>query len=92
MTDDVRHAVVDRIVEDLAVLLVGPDEREHHLPADQLPPGAGEGAWLLVTGEGTSLRVVGHDAAGEADRRARSEERRARLRRTRGGGRFDGGR
>lgn len=92
MTDDARRAVVDRIVEDLAVLLVDPDEQEHHLPADQLPPGAGEGAWLLVAGEGTGLRVVGHDTAGEADHRARNEERRSRLRRTRGGGRFGGGR
>ncbi|MEX2619851.1 MAG: DUF3006 domain-containing protein [Egibacteraceae bacterium] len=88
MTDDPRHAVVDRIVEGVAVLLVDPDEQEHHLPADQLPPGAGEGAWLLVTGEASDLRVVGHDSAGEAERRAQQEERLARLRRTRRGGRF----
>lgn len=88
MTEETRRAVVDRIVEGLAVLLVEPDEQEHRLPADRLPPGAGEGAWLLVAGEGSSLRVVGHDTAGEAERRARNEERLARLRRTRRGGRF----
>lgn len=88
MTDDTRRAVVDRIVEGVAVLLVDPDEQEHHLSAEQLPAGVGEGAWLLVTGEAPDLRVVGHDPAGEAERRAQHEERLARLRRTRRGGRF----
>lgn len=88
MTDDTRRAVVDRVVEGVAVLLVGPDEQEHHLPAEQLPAGAGEGAWLIVAGEAPDLRVVGHDPAGEAARRAQQEERLARLRRTRRGGRF----
>lgn len=84
---DVR-AVVDRIVEGHAVLLVGPDEREHHLPAEELPDGAGEGSWLRVAGSGADLRVVGPDPQGEAGRRADNAERVARLRRTRRGGRF----
>lgn len=83
-----RRAVVDRIVDGVAVLLVGPDEHEHELPAADLPAGAGEGAWLLVTGAGAGLRVVGVDEPGETEHRARTEQRMARLRRDRGGGRF----
>ena len=93
MTDppDVNRAVVDRVVDGVAVLLVEPDEHEHHLPADSLPEGAGEGAWLLVTGSGPDLHVVGRDVEGEEARRADAETRIARLRRTRGAGRFDPG-
>lgn len=93
MTDapDVHRAVVDRVVDGVAVLLVEPDEREHHLPADGLPDGAGEGAWLLVAGSGPDLHVVGRDVEGEEARRADAEGRIARLRRTRGSGRFDPG-
>lgn len=91
MTDDpdVRRAVIDRIVDGQAVLLVHPDEHEHHLPADRLPAGAGEGAWLLVAGSGPDLHVVDRDARGESERRAAAEKRLGRLRRTRRGGRFD---
>lgn len=86
---DVRRAVVDRIVEDIAVLLVEPDEQEHQLAAGDLPAGAGEGAWLLVTGHGAGLRVVGRDAKGEEGRRSEISRRMTRLRRARGGDRFD---
>lgn len=90
MTDDpdLRRAVVDRIVDDVAVLLVGPDEDEHRIALRDLPVRVGEGAWLQVTGSGPDLRVVGVDTAGEADHRARAEQRMARLRRNQGGGRF----
>lgn len=85
---DNRRAVVDRIVDDQAVLLIEPDDAEHHLPADRLPDGAGEGAWLLVTLSGADVTVLGTDPAGEAARRRDVEERVEQLRRTRRGGRF----
>ncbi|HVL99681.1 MAG TPA: DUF3006 family protein [Egibacteraceae bacterium] len=88
---DLRHAMVDRIVEGLAVLLVAGDEAEHHVPAAALPAGAGEGTWLLVRGAGADLTLVGVDTEGERAARRDVEERVARLRRTRGGGRFGDG-
>lgn len=83
-----RRAVVDSIGEGQAVLLVGPDQQEHHLAADSLPDGTGEGAWLIVTGAGDDLTVVGTDREGEAARRGEMDARVERLRRTRRGGRF----
>lgn len=85
---DVRRAVVDRVADGVAVLLVGPDEKEHRTPAEALPAGAGEGAWLLVAGAGSALRIVGRDPGGEAARRRDVSERMARVRRDRRGGRF----
>lgn len=47
-----EKAVVDRIVDGhTAVLLVGEDEREMLVSVNDLPEGAGEGAWLLVIGD-----------------------------------------
>ncbi|HVM12703.1 MAG TPA: DUF3006 domain-containing protein [Egibacteraceae bacterium] len=86
---DVRRAVVDRIVEEQAVLLVEPGDEEQHLPAERLPAGAGEGAWLLVTLSGGDVTVVGTDPEGERSRRRDLDERVEQLRRTRRSGRFD---
>lgn len=83
-----RRAVVDRIVEGQATLLTEPDGEQHHLDAGSLPDGTGEGAWLIVTGAGDDLTVVGTDREGEAARRGEMDARVARLRRTRRGGRF----
>lgn len=85
---DTRRAVVDSIADGQAVLLVEPDQREYHLPADSLPEDTGEGAWVLVAGVGDDLRVVGTDPEGEAARRGDMDARVERLRRTRRGGRF----
>lgn len=87
---DTRRAVVDRIVEGQALLLVEPGGEEHRLAADLLPDEAGEGSWVLVTGAGAGLTVVGTDPEGEQARRDDMDERMARLRRTRRGGRFGG--
>lgn len=50
MTDDGSHtATVDRIVEGIAVCLIEADGEvvdEHHLDADELPDGCGEGTVL----------------------------------------------
>jgi hypothetical protein len=74
-------AVVDRIVDGRrAVLLVGEAEVEVHVEVGLLPAGTGEGDWLRI----------GFTADPEltAARRAAMEERLARIRRTRRGGRF----
>lgn len=84
----IRRAVVDCIIEGQAVL-IEPGGEEHHLAADSLPEDAGEGAWVLVTGAGDDLTVVGTDPEGEAARRGEMAARVESLRRTRRGGRFE---
>lgn len=44
-----EKAAVDRIDEGIAVLLVGPEERELLAPIGQLPSGVRAGDWLRVT-------------------------------------------
>lgn len=84
-----RRAVVDRIIGGQAVLLVEPGGEEQHIAADSLPEDTGEGAWVLVTGAGHDLTVVGTDPEGEAARRGEMAARVESLRRTRRGGRFE---
>lgn len=75
-------AVVDRIEDAMhAVLLVGPDEVELVVDVTLLPEGTGEGDWLRVG--------FVRDLALTAERREALERRMDRIRRTRGGGRFD---
>ena len=89
MSDELEHAVVDRIVDGQAVLLVGADEDERQLPIEALPEDAGEGDWLYVTRSAAGeLRIVGVDHSGTAARREELSGRLDRLRRTRTRGRF----
>lgn len=89
MTDQelTARAVVDRVTDGVAVLLVGDDQVERHLPLAELPDGCGEGSWLLVV-DGSSPRVVDVDHEGEEQARARNRSRLASLRRKRSTGRF----
>lgn len=75
-------AVVDRIEDGThAVLHVGPDEVELIVDVALLPHGTVEGDWLRV---GLSA-----DPERTASRRTALEGRLGRIRRSRGGGRFD---
>lgn len=75
-------AVVDRIEDGThAVLHVGPDEVELIVDVALLPEGTAEGDWLRV---GLSA-----DPERTASRRTALEGRLDRIRRSRGGGRFD---
>ena len=47
----VEQAVLDRIVQQQAVLLVGEKEEERILPAEALPPDCKPGDWLLLQTE-----------------------------------------
>lgn len=51
-----ERAVVDRIEEGSAVLLVGDEERELVVPIGSLPKSSGPGVWLRVTLEGEGLK------------------------------------
>lgn len=88
MSDPVR-AVIDRIVDDRAVVLVGKDESEVHVPTATLPDGAEEGTVVLVE-LGDEPRVVEVDERETDARHAALADRLDHIRRTRGSGRFDG--
>ncbi len=42
-------AVIDRIVDGVAVMLLGEDEHKVEIPVALLPEGAREGSWLKVS-------------------------------------------
>jgi hypothetical protein len=48
MSESIVKAFVDRIEGDIAVLLVGAEQREFNLPKRHLPRGAGEGSALIL--------------------------------------------
>lgn len=52
-------AVVDRIVDGLAVVLVGAEGDEWDFPLDLLPADVGPGTELELEGHGRDLRVTG---------------------------------
>jgi hypothetical protein len=84
------RAVVDRIVDGTtAVLLVGPGEREAHVPAETLPDGVGDGTWLLVDPDTHPVEVLGVDRELTDRRAADISTRMERIRQERHGGRFD---
>lgn len=81
-----KRAVVDRIEGGFAVLLVGEREQEHHVPAADLPTGAGEGSWLTVYEDEDGLHIAGVDGDVADEKREAVRELRDRLRDR--GGRF----
>ena len=74
-----ERAVVDRIEEGMAVLLVGEDERELVVPLRDLPKGTEAGVWLRVLIEGGSLKQAQVDSETTRQRRARIQEKMDRL-------------
>lgn len=57
-------AVFERIADNrFAVLLVGDQERELHVPVEQLPADASPGCWMQVTISGEKLINATIDAA-----------------------------
>lgn len=48
--------MIDRIVDGkTAVLLLGDEQAEYLCPVEKLPPGSGEGSWLIVRIKGEEL-------------------------------------
>lgn len=65
--------MIDRIVDSAqAVLLVGETETEHVVPIEQLPDGATEGTWLVLSignaGEVADIEID-DQASGEMEKR-----------------------
>lgn len=75
-----HQAVIDRIVDGAAVLLVGDDERELSVPLHLLPPAVEEGSWLLIDLEGDDLLSAELDPSTTSQSRARIEAKLERLR------------
>lgn len=86
--DAPQQAVIDRIVEGVAVLLVSIEEREVRVPADAVPEGAGEGSVVRVR-PGDPPEILGVDETETARRREEAAGRLERLRAERATGRFD---
>lgn len=84
-----QPAVIDRITDDWAVLLVGDKEQERRVRADDLPEGAMEGSIVTVRVTGLSVDVIGVDDAATDEKRSEMMDRLDRLKRTRSTGRFD---
>ncbi|MDO8637403.1 MAG: DUF3006 domain-containing protein [Dehalococcoidia bacterium] len=75
----IEKAAVDRIDEGVAVLLVGPEERELTVPVGRLPPGVQAGDWLKVTIVDGQLKQVELDKEETKLRRERIKAKLNRL-------------
>lgn len=84
------RAVIDRVVDGaMAVLLIGPDEVELQLPADQLPDGAGEAVWVKLDLGTDPPTILAVDRELTERRAAAIESQLARIRARQSGGRFN---
>lgn len=66
-----EKAVIDRIDEGIAVLLVGQSEEELHVPLNRLPPGVQAGDWLEVTIVNGQVKQAERDIEETCQRRGR---------------------
>ena len=74
-----ERAVIDRIDEGQAVLLVGDEERQIVAPLTKLPTGVAPGDWLKVTLDRGELVEAVPDARETARRRARIQVKMDRI-------------
>ena len=84
-----QRAVIDRITDDWAVLLIGDKEQERRVKADELPDGAKEGSIVTVRVTGLRVEVLEVDDAATEEKRSGMQDRLGRLKRTRSTGRFN---
>jgi len=76
-----EKGVVDRLEADLAVVLVGSDERPVTVKRDLLPTGIKEGDWLSLETDGVRVLTASIDEGATAEARTRIAEKLERLRR-----------
>jgi hypothetical protein len=74
------RAVVDRVIDDRAVLLVGPGHTEVHVPAADLPEDVGEGTWVVLDLQLQPPLVLGPDPVLNGERAAELSRRLEALR------------
>lgn len=87
-SDDVQRAVVDRLTDGWAVLLVGDREEERRVRVDDLPDDVREGSIVQVRVSGLKIEVLEADAPAADAKRAEVKGRIARLKKSRSTGRF----
>ncbi len=75
-----RKGVVDRVVDEIAVVLVEEEGLEFELPVTRLPDEAEEGVWLSLEVEDGRVASVELDQEGSEERRERVESKLERLR------------
>ena len=90
-SDGTQRAVIDRITDGWAVLLVGDQEQERRVRASDLPDGVEEGSIVQVRVSGLTVEVVDIDAGATDEKRAEMKDRLSRLKKSRSTGRFDSG-
>ena len=74
-----EKAVIDRVEDGTAVLLVGDEERELLVPVTLLPSGARPGSWLRVKLDGERVVRIELDEAATESRRTRIQGKMDRL-------------
>ena len=74
-------AVIDRFEGNLAVLLVGDEEKKMEVPRKSLPKGAKEGHWLQLEMNGDTILNITIDEEETARAKQRIAEKLERLRR-----------
>ena len=79
--EPLTQAVVERIRDGLATVLVGRDLEEWDFPAHLLPPEAVEGSVLILEGSGRNFHIIGIGAGpdGVEERLSRRLNRRRRI-------------
>lgn len=88
-SDDVQRAVVDRLTDGWAVLLVDDREQERRVRVDDLPDDVREGSIVQVRVSGLKVEVLEDDAAATDAKRAEMKGRIARLKKSRSTARFN---
>lgn len=86
---DVQRAVIDRITDEWAVLLVGDREQERRVRVNDLPDGAEEGSIVQVRVSGLKVDVLEADDTATDEKRAEMKDRLSRLKQSRSTGRFN---
>ena len=74
-----ERAVIDRVEDGLAVLLVGTDEKEVVVRLRDLPEGSGPGVWLRVNLDGERLTHAEVDSETTRVRKSRIQQTLNRL-------------
>lgn len=69
-------AVLDRIEEGKAVLLIGDEQVEKIIEAQLLPPDAAEGTWLLITMKEDEITeiIIDHETTKAAKERIKQKQ------------------
>jgi hypothetical protein len=79
--EPLTQAVVERISDGLATVLVGSAAEEWVFPSHLLPPEATQGSTLILEGDGRNFHIIGIGAGpdGVEERLSRSLSRRRRI-------------